>query len=354
MGVTALGSVVDGIFGLASSLINRKSQKDTNKSNERNVDKTNALQLDMFNKQMDYTKALQQEEWSRQDSAYQRTVDDLVNAGLSPLLASGGPTSSGAIVSTPTAPHLSVAQAIAPQFDTTFISDLTRELIASDTTKSVAQASNEATRLNLLSSLESAEKQLDMQIKSNETIAENKQYQEFQQFLTNSRLSLSIADRDSVVNFASQAHRDISNLFGGDVPVNVLHDYDEWQSAYTSWWSNFMSSSTLADIENVTSSSSTSTTSGSSSGLSTNSSFGGGLGTVQGYNSGNFNLSTGHGISESSSKSNSFGYSSQKTGSNFLLTQKLQKYCRSNPYPVYYPSSKVEFDEPEFKFKKSR
>lgn len=347
MGLTALGSVVDGVFGLASSLINRKAQKDTNRSNERNVDKTNALQLDMFNKQMDYTKALQQEEWRRQDSAYQRTVDDLVNAGLSPLLASGGATSSGAVVSTPSAPHLSVAQAIAPQFDTTFISDLTRELIASDTTKSVAQASNEATRLNLLSSLESAEKQLDMQIKSNETIAENKQFQEFQQFLTNSRLSLSIADRDSVVNFASQAHRDISNLLGGDVPVNVVRDYDEWLSSYTSWWSNFMSSSTLADIENVTSSTSTTTSSGSSFGSSDKASVGLGV-------SGSGSVSTGIGSSSNSSESNSFGYSSQKTGSNFLLTQKLQKYCRSNPYPVYYPSSKIEFDEPEFKFKKSR
>ncbi len=347
MGATAIGAAIDGIFGLASSLINRKSQQDTNKSNERNVDKTNALQLDMFNKQMDYTKALQQEEWARQDSAYQRTVDDLVNAGLSPLLASGGATSSGAIVSTPSAPHLSVAQAIAPQFDTTFISDLTRELIASDTTKSVAQASNEATRLNLLSSLESSEKQLDMQIKSNEAIAENKQYQEFQQFLTNSRLSLSISDRDSVVNFASQAHRDVSNLLGGDVPVKVVYDYDEWQSAYTSWWSNFMSSSTLADIENVTSSSSTSTSSGSSFGSSDKASLGLGV-------SGSGSVSTGIGSSSNSSKSNSFGYSAEKTGSNFLLSQKLQKYCRNNPYPVYYPSSKVEFDEPEFKFKKSR
>ena len=286
MGDTAIGAAIDGIFGLASSLINRKSQKDTNKSNERNVDKTNALQLDMFNKQMDYTKALQQEEWARQDSAYQRTVDDLVNAGLSPLLASGGATSSGAIVSTPSAPHLSVAQAIAPQFDTTFISDLTRELIASNTTKSVAQASNEATRLNLLSSLESAEKQLDMQIKSNETISENKQFQEFQQFLTNSRLSLAISDRDSIVNFASQARRDISNLLGAEVEVNPISDYDEWYSAYTSWWSNFMSSSTLADIENVTSSSSTSTSSGSSSGVSTNSSVGGGIGAGERFSSG--------------------------------------------------------------------
>ncbi len=343
----AIAAAVDGIFGLASSLINRKSQKDTNKSNERNVDKTNALQLDMFNKQMDYTKALQQEEWARQDSAYQRTVDDLVEAGLSPLLASGGATSSGNIVSTPSAPHLSVAQAIAPQFDTTFISDLTRELIASETTKSVAQASNEATRLNLLSSLESSEKQLDMQIKSNEAIAENKQFQEFQQFLTNTRLSLSISDRDSVVNFASQAHRDISNLLGGDVPVKVVHDYDEWQSSYTSWWSNFMSSSTLADIENVTSSSSTSTSSGSSFGSSDKASVGLGV-------TGSGSVSTGIGSSSNSSKSNSFGYSSQKTGSNFILTQRLQKYCRSNPYPVYYPSSKVEFNEPEFKFKKSR
>ena len=347
MGDTAIGAAIDGIFGLASSLINRKSQKDTNKSNERNVDKTNALQLDMFNKQMDYTKALQQEEWARQDSAYQRTVDDLVEAGLSPLLASGGSNPSGAIVSTPSAPHLSVAQAIAPQFDTTFISDLTRELIASDTTKSVAQASNEATRLNLLSSLESAEKQLDMQIKSNEAIAENKQFQEFQQFLTNSRLSLAISDRDSIVNFASQARRDISNLLGADVEVNPISDYDEWQSAYISWWSNFMSSSTLADIENVTSSSSTSTSSGSSFGSSDKASVGLGV-------TGSGSVSTGIGSSSNSSKSNSFGYSSQKTGSNFLLTQKLQKYCRSDPYPVYYPSSKVEFEEPEFKFKKSR
>lgn len=50
----------------------------------------------------DYTRALQQTMFDREDTAYQRAVDDARSAGLSPLAITGG-ASAGAVVSSPSA-----------------------------------------------------------------------------------------------------------------------------------------------------------------------------------------------------------------------------------------------------------
>lgn len=74
-----------GLLGFGADLFNVHSQ---NKINE---------------EALDWQKAVQQEEWNRQDTAYQRTVDDLKAAGLSPLIASGGATPSGSVVASSSA-----------------------------------------------------------------------------------------------------------------------------------------------------------------------------------------------------------------------------------------------------------
>lgn len=76
-------SLVGDIFGAIGQKKNRQMQEEFNQQS------------------LDWQKSVQQTEWDRQDTAYQRTVEDLKAAGLSPLVASGGATPSGNIVATP-------------------------------------------------------------------------------------------------------------------------------------------------------------------------------------------------------------------------------------------------------------
>lgn len=85
-GAIAAGALSAGT-GLVGSIINAKLQQDN----------------------LDYQKSVQQEEWNREDTAYQRTVADARAAGISPLAAIGNPNSS------------SVVQTTAPQIDTSGI-----------------------------------------------------------------------------------------------------------------------------------------------------------------------------------------------------------------------------------------
>ena len=132
------GALITGASGLINSAINYYNQKQTNEANSKNVDKTNytnmaiarennAAQMDMFNQQMDYTKALQQQQFDREDTSYQRTVEDLQASGLSPL-AMTGTDSAGQVVAQPSAPQLESARAQpfladSPQFDMASILD---------------------------------------------------------------------------------------------------------------------------------------------------------------------------------------------------------------------------------------
>lgn len=118
----------------ASNAANLQAVQETNQTNKDIADANNKLAVDIFNEQMDYTKATQQEEWNRADSALQRAVADAGLAGLSPLAALGNLGSAGQIVSQPSSPSLSTAQMVAAQqnpfiADNLFDASLTQSLI---------------------------------------------------------------------------------------------------------------------------------------------------------------------------------------------------------------------------------
>ena len=114
-----------GFIGdLTSAYINRRNnrenneaniamQRETNALNKQIADEANALQLNMFNEQMDYTRQLQEQEWNRADTQLQRAVADAELAGLSPLTALGA-GSTGQVVSQPSAPSLHASQMVSP------------------------------------------------------------------------------------------------------------------------------------------------------------------------------------------------------------------------------------------------
>lgn len=62
-------------------------------------------------KNLDWEKTVQKENWSREDNAVQRRVQDLDKAGLSPTLAAGSAAGAGQVVNTQ-APHLNAPQSI--------------------------------------------------------------------------------------------------------------------------------------------------------------------------------------------------------------------------------------------------
>lgn len=84
----------------------------TNKGQE-NVRETNAL-----------TEALQREQWSRDDTSYQRMVQDMYSAGLNPLSSINSPSSSGLSASfgsaSPVAPSFSAPQVKSPDLTSSF------------------------------------------------------------------------------------------------------------------------------------------------------------------------------------------------------------------------------------------
>ncbi len=92
---------------------NVELQRETNALNKQIADERNAMQMDMFNQQMDYTRKVQEQEWNRADTQLQRSVADAELAGLSPLAALGA-GSTGQVVSQPSAPSLQAAQMVSP------------------------------------------------------------------------------------------------------------------------------------------------------------------------------------------------------------------------------------------------
>ena len=116
----ALGFFGD-LMSMTSNYINNKRtneaniamQHETNVVNKQIADERNAMQMNMFNQQMDYTRQVQEQEWNRADSQLQRAVADAELAGLSPLSALGA-GSTGQVVAQPSAPSLQAAQMVSP------------------------------------------------------------------------------------------------------------------------------------------------------------------------------------------------------------------------------------------------
>lgn len=110
---TAIGGVAAAIGSYAaakySSDRNSSDTAGTNAVNKEIAEKNLALQQERF----DYDKALQQQIFEREDSAYQRTVNDMRAAGLSPL-SMQNTDGAGEIISSTTPQDGFQAQAPAP------------------------------------------------------------------------------------------------------------------------------------------------------------------------------------------------------------------------------------------------
>ena len=100
-----VSSFITGAMNLGSNIL-------TNQANERIAQQNLAFQKE----NLEYQKDLQQQIFNREDTAYQRKVNDLIAAGINPAVAaSGSGSSAGSVVSTQ-APHNDMKYQ-APQFN---------------------------------------------------------------------------------------------------------------------------------------------------------------------------------------------------------------------------------------------
>ena len=88
--ITGIASLIASGIGIAQSIKRDREQNKLAQDNLNLNEKVSQQNFDLQKEQFDYQKQLNQTVMEREDSAYQRQVEDLKQAGLSPLMVSGG------------------------------------------------------------------------------------------------------------------------------------------------------------------------------------------------------------------------------------------------------------------------
>lgn len=114
-GASALEAGIGYINTINTNEANKQIAAATNEANKEIASAANALQQDMFNAQMDYNRAVQEENWNRADTTFQRAVMDATAAGLSPLAVLENANNVGGMLSAPGAPQMHVPTMVGAQ-----------------------------------------------------------------------------------------------------------------------------------------------------------------------------------------------------------------------------------------------
>lgn len=246
----------------------------------------NQQQMELYNQQLDWSKAVQQETWNREDTALQRRVEDAQAAGISPLASVNG-HSSGTVVSQPSLPSQ-----VAPQFD------------ASSIQSGIMETANLAYLYDKMNSDESLKK-ADQDIQREKMVQDLSMHQDklAQELVilhsTNDHQEKMLVQEDILKNNAQY-------LADNHNSVNIFTDESKYQAAMGVWtkkYSTFLNS--LQDSESNSGSISV-------SGQGSTSAFGTGA-------------SGGGSLSTSDSNSLSFSQANQ---------EKIKAFFKENPLPV--------------------
>ncbi len=260
-----LDGLFSGLFGLGSSLVtaqtsrdntnavnnaNLQSVRETNMANYAIAERANELQRNMFNEQMDYTRAVQQEEWNRADSQLQRAVADAQGAGLSPLaVLNSGAGSSGQVVAQPTAPHMNVPEMIPAQMsplDSGYymsMQDMSRAFL--DILKDSRHMSSEQKLERFKQEQENLrfEKQLrqtsaltNKQLNLQNSTESRKLQETIREFNATLENMLTEQNRRYALDEAEKLSEYVSRMTGGaSGAYKKYEDYDEYTSALSDW-----------------------------------------------------------------------------------------------------------------------
>lgn len=227
---------------------NIEMQRETNALNKQIADEANALQLNMFNQQMDYTRQLQETEWNRADTQLQRAVADAELAGLSPLTALGA-GSTGQVVSQPSAPSLHAAQMVSPYanpmnpVDFQSLRDLDRAVLdiikqdrQSSSVEKIEQYKQEQENARFTAQLRQTSaltnKQLNLE-NSRESLRLQEQIREFNATLestkTENNRNYKLRELDTLKGYA------LALTGGSSGNFKRVSDYKEWEKEFNAW-----------------------------------------------------------------------------------------------------------------------
>ena len=330
-----------GFIGdLTSAYINRRNnqatneaniamQKETNALNKQIADEANALQLNMFNEQMDYTRQVQETMWNRADNQLQRAVADAELAGLSPLTALGA-GSAGNVVSQPSAPSLHAAQMVSPYnnpmnpVDFQSLRDLDRAVLdiikqdrQSDSTEKIEmykqQQENSRFTAQLRQTAALTNKQLNLE-NSKQSRQLQEQIRQFNATLEQTKLESNrrykLEELDTLKGYALALTGESSGNF------KKITDYKQWETEFNFWTKNYTEycSTITADYT------STSNSKGGSGSVNVDIPYNPAIPLTKG------------GVSGSGQTSNS------KTQSfSVYYRHKMAAYFANNPVPIYVP-----------------
>lgn len=104
--IGAIASLASAGMGLASQYFTNKKNKDAADEANEIVKQNNQFQQQAYLDEQKYNRDLQERLFKREDTSYQRTADDLQNAGYSPL-AINGTNNAGSVVGQAQMPELS-------------------------------------------------------------------------------------------------------------------------------------------------------------------------------------------------------------------------------------------------------
>ena len=328
-----LGFIGD-MFGLTADYINNKRtneanvemQRETNLLNKRIADERNAMQMDMFNQQMDYTRQLQETEWNRADSQLQRAVADAELAGLSPLTALGA-GSTGQIVSQPSAPALQAAQMVSPYnnpmnpVDFQSLRDMDRAVLdiikqdkQTDSAEKIEKYKQEQENARFTAQLRQTaaltNKQLNLE-NSKESRRLQEQIREFNATLESTKTEndrqYKLKELDTLKGYA------LALTGGSSGAFKRVPDYDKWEKEFNAWSKRYVDYSATIQADYI----------------STSKSKGG---------SGSFNLGTTSPIKGLNGGISANGQSSESKSESFAeyYKHRMSSFFVDDPVPIYW------------------
>lgn len=252
-GAQLFGSALEAGIGYLNTLetneANENIVKATNETNKEIAAAANALQRDMFNSQMDYTRAVQEENWARADTQFSRAALDAINAGLSPLAVLENAQNIGGIVSQPNAPQMHVPTMQAAQMNPmnpAYFGGL------QDFGRSIMQIISEDKRLSSNEKIERLKREeetyrFEKQLRATtaltnkqlnlENSRKSKELQEqIREFNANLEFTITEADRKYRLSEMDTLSSYVMKMTGNSSGAyRVVKDYDEWDKAISLW-----------------------------------------------------------------------------------------------------------------------
>jgi len=326
--------VIGAIASLASSGMGLASQYFTNKKNRESVEESNDIirQNNQFQQQayldeQKYNRELQERLFQREDTAYQRTADDLQEAGYSPL-AINGTNNAGSVVGQAQMPELSGINPfqaeslnfgqladIIGQADSRMLQERALDIQAAKNLsdkeqkeldrKEQARQADAKIELSIQQFSQTMDNAISQQKISNAREAKKLEMQKTQ--LENILQSSKLAEDKQ---HAEQAERELRQATGGRGSTRLYTDKAEYEEAITQWRQNYAEQ--LQQYAKKLTSATSKSEAGSASG-------GGGIATVA-----SLNASSSHSTSES------------WLNLDESAKAELDSWLVKNPMPVHY------------------